>query len=549
MAIHRGAEQEFLDTGRPVAMGKNGAVTSPHYLATQAGQEVVKQGGHAVEGAIATNAVMGVVYPHMAGIGGDLFSLVWDAKEQEVKAMNGSGKSGQNVTREAFTQRELDSIPDRGPLAANTVPGTVEAWWQMHQRYGRLEWKTLFATAIHYAAEGFPVTEKLSRFIHDKQALLQKFTETADTFLPDGEPLNTGEVLTQPNLAWSLQQIAEDGPDAFYKGEIAKKVVDSLKKHHGLLTLEDFARHESTWEEPISTGYKGYQVYELKPNTQGVATLMMLNLLKQHDLKEIGDHTPDYYHLMAEAAKLSFSYRDQWVTDPEFLEVPVNQLLSDSHTNKMAGQFSMEKAFPVEEMGELPELGQNRDTTFMAVTDHEGNSVSLIQSVYHEFGSGLIPEGCGFLLQNRGSFFSLDPEHPNTLEPNKRTFHTIIPALATKDGKPFMLFGTMGGEGQPQTQCALFTRVVDFGYNIQQAIEAPRWLYGRTWGEDSSSLKLEGRIPDALAAALGDRGHEVERTEDYSQQMGHAQAIVIDPNRKTYEAGADPRGDGLALSW
>ncbi|MFA9557825.1 gamma-glutamyltransferase [Evansella sp. AB-rgal1] len=549
MTFNKGGFYGFYETGRPVVEGKNGAVTSPHYLATQAGKEILEKGGHAVEGAIAINTVLCVVYPHMAGLGGDLFSLVWDKSDKQVKAINGSGRSGATVTRDIYHDRGLEKIPERGPLAANTVPGTVSAWWELHQQYGKLPWETLFARAIQYAVEGFPVSEKFSRFVHEKKDLLCKFPETKRTFLPDGYPIRSGEILYQPNLAWSLKQIAEGGCSAFYEGEIADKVISSLQSYEGLLTKEDFMKHETTWEEPLSTTYKGFQVHELKPNTQGIATLMMLNILDKYDLSSIGDHTPDYYHLMVEAAKVSFRYRDEWVTDKASLDIPYRNLLSDEHTKKMDEFISMDRAFPIDELEELPNVFGGTDTTFMSAVDKEGNSVSLIQSIYHEFGSGLMPEGCGFLLQNRGSFFSLDPDHPNTLEPNKRTFHTIIPAMATKDNKPFMLFGSMGGEGQPQTQCALFTRVVDFGYNIQQAIEAPRWLYGRTWGESSSSLKLETRIPDYIGTVLTDRGHEVELAESFSQQMGHAQGIVIDQEKGTYSAGADPRGDGIALSW
>ncbi|SES42670.1 gamma-glutamyltransferase [Salipaludibacillus aurantiacus] len=549
MKEQNGICYDFLETGRPVMQGTNGAVTSPHYLATQAGKDVLKKGGHAVEGAIAINSVLCVVYPHMAGLGGDLFALVSDKSGHGVKAFNGSGRSGSEVTRDIFEERGLDSIPDRGTLAANTVPGTVDAWWELHQQYGRLSWDTLFEQAIQYAEEGFPVSEKFSRFVHEKQDLLKQYPETAKVFLPDNTPLKTGDILKQPDLAWAFNQIAQNGREAFYEGEIAKKVIDSLRKNDGLLNEEDFKAHQTTVEEPLSSEYRGYTVHQLKPNTQGIGTLMMLNILEEYDLQKIGDQTPGYYHLMAEAAKIAFTYRDQWVTDPEFLSVPMEDMLSARQTQTMNEQITMDKAFPVEDLEELPEMKTNRDTTFMSVVDGEGNAVSLIQSIFHEFGSGFIPEGCGFLLQNRGSFFSLDKDHPNTLEPGKRTFHTIIPAMATKDGKPFMLFGSMGGEGQPQTQCALFTRVVDFGYNIQQAIEAPRWLFGRTWGEASSSLKLEARISDSIIQTLKDRGHEVEYAENYSQQMGHAQGIVIDPETNVYYAGADPRGDGIALSW
>ncbi|WLV25594.1 gamma-glutamyltransferase [Aciduricibacillus chroicocephali] len=547
--MKRGTEYGYLRTGRPVAKGMHGAIASPHYLATQAGKNILMDGGHAVEAAIACNVTLCVVYPHMAGLGGDLFALVWDKNEQEVKAIDGSGRSGVYVTKQAYADRGLDEIPSRGPLAANTVPGTVDAWWKLHQRYGRLKWEQLFATAINYAKKGFPVSGKFSRYIESKQEVLEENANCAKVFLKDSVPLQDSDVLVQPDLAWSLEQIAKNGRDAFYEGEIADKIVASMEKHGGLLTKEDLEKHSSTWEEPISTTYRGYEVYEVKPNTQGIAALMMLNMIEQYDLTEIGDGTPDYFHLMAEAAKLNYHYRDKWIASPLYKDIPYNELLSKDFSKKIASHYSWEEAFDTDNLEKLPTIATNKDTTFTCVTDEAGNSISLIQSIYHEFGSAFMPDGCGFLLENRGASFSLDDEHPNTLRPDTRPFHTLIPGMVMKNEKPYMLLGTMGGEGQPQTQCAMITRVIDFGYNIQQAIEAPRWLYGRMWGSESRTLKLENRISDPIIAMLGQRGHDIDRVSDYSQTMGHAQGIVINQETGVYSAGADPRGDGLALSW
>lgn len=549
MARQIGKNYSFLETGRPVAEGKNGAVTSPHYLATQAGKKILDQDGHAVEAAIAVNSVLCVVIPHMAGLGGDLFALTWDWNEKEVKAMHGSGKSGSKVTREIYQQKELDEIPERGPLAANTIPGTVDAWWELHQQYGKLEWKTLFEDAIHYAREGFPITEKFSHFIHEKEELLKEYEITQNIFFKNDDPLEAGDVLYQSNLAWSFEQIAAHGRDAFYQGKIADKVVASMEKHGGLLVKEDFTDHSLEWEKPLSTNYRGYDIYQVKPNTQGIAVLMMLNMLEKTDMTAISDGTPDYYHLLAETAKLKFRFRDEWVTDIESIDLPYDELLSKSFSSEVYENFSWDEVYPIEELEELPEVDEGKDTAYLSVVDEEGNCISLIQSIFHEFGSGFMPEGCGFFLQNRGSHFSLDNDHPNSLEPNKRTFHTIIPGMVLMDGKPFMLFGAMGGEGQPQTQCAMLTRIIDFDYNMQQAIEAPRWLYGRTWGEKTSTLKLEGRVPKEITNDLRKRGHKVEIVEDFSQTMGHAQGIIIDQHRGVYSAGADPRGDGIALAW
>ncbi|WP_280632280.1 gamma-glutamyltransferase family protein [Jeotgalibacillus proteolyticus] len=340
MTLNKGGSFEFLQTGRPAAKGKNGAVSSPHYLATQAGQEIIKKGGHAVEGAIAVNAVLCVVYPHMAGLGGDLFSLIWDQKDKDVTALNGSGRSGSEALRSFYHEKGYDTIPSRGPLSANTVPGTVDAWWTMHQRYGKLKWEELFETAIHYAEKGFPVSEKFSRFIHEKQEVIEQYPSTKSVFLPNGQPLKTGEVLIQRDLAWSLKLIAAEGRKAFYEGDIAKKLVQSLQESEGLLTEDDLKNHESNWEKPLSTDYRGYQVYEVQPNTQGIATLMMLNILRQKDITALGDNTPGYYHLLTEAAKLSFYYRDQWVTDPDFKNIPMEELLSEEQSASILSKIS-----------------------------------------------------------------------------------------------------------------------------------------------------------------------------------------------------------------
>lgn len=545
----RGEAYGYLRTGRPVTEGLNGAVASPHYLATQAGKEILQKGGHAVEAAIATNAVLCVVYPHMAGLGGDLFALVWDSSEQDIIALNGSGRAGSNVTREAYFDRDLDEIPMRGPLAANTVPGTVSAWNKLHKRYGKLQWKTLFQSAIHYAENGFVVTKKLSRFAFDKRKVIAQNENCAKVFLPDGDPIQAGDILVQNDLAWSLQQIAEKGKTVFYEGELADKIIKSMEKHDGLLTKEDMSNHHSTWESPIQTNYRGYDVFELKPNTQGIAALMILNMVEQYDLSNIGDGTPEYYHLMAEAAKLNYRYRDKWIASPNYKDIPYENLLSKAFSRSIAEHFSWDEAIDMTELEELPRIPTNRDTTFTCAVDQYGNSVSLIQSIYHEFGSGFMIDDCGFIMQNRGASFSLDKNHPNTLRPGVRTFHTLIPAMILKDGKPFMMLGTMGGEGQPQTHSALITRVIDFGYDIQQAIESPRWLFGKRWGNDSNTLKLEGRIEDPVMIQLDRYGHKIEIVEHYSQVMGHAQGILIDEKTGVYSAGADPRGDGLGLSW
>jgi gamma-glutamyltranspeptidase len=533
-------------TGRPVTMGANGMVTSPHYLASAAGFNMLQRGGSAVDAIIATNAVLSVVYPHMSGLGGDLFAQVWEPGDGQVRALNGSGRAGEKATPDLYQEKGWDEIEPRGPLAAITVPGAVHAWWELHQKYGKLDWKDLFETAISYASNGYALTPKFRDFILQYADMLSEFEDTANVYLPNGSALPAGGLLHQPDLAKSMQLVADKGIEVFYRGELGERIVGGLQQAGGILTEDDFATHASDWVEPLHATYRDYEVYQLPPNTQGIATLMLLNLIETMDLPSMGEGTADYYHLMAEAVKLSFADRDRWVTDPDAIDIPYNELLSKDYARQRAGKIDMQKARQDEQI----RAGHDRgDTVYLCAHDSSGMAVSLIQSVYFEFGSGYMAPGTGILLQNRGSFFSLDSSDPNVLAPRKRTFHTIIPAMALKGGRPILLFGTMGGEGQPQTQAAMLTRMVDFGFNVQEAIEAPRWLYGRTWGDESKSLKLEGRVPDGITTELVRRGHDVELVEHYSHTMGHAQAIWIDQEQGILQGGADPRGEGAAIGW
>lgn len=549
--LRQGAEQAFMQTGRPAVMGRTGAVASPHYLASQAGLWMLEKGGHAVDATIAMNAVLCVVYPHMAGMGGDVFAQVWDPTRGEVDALNGSGRSGFEVTRDKYSGKS--EIPMRGVLGAITVPGCVDGWKQLHDRYGKLDWAYLFEPAITYAREGFPISQKFADYIADYADLMREYPEMGRTLMPGGENPRMGRVLQQPDLASSLKAVAEGGAEEFYRGDLAKRIVSSIQGAGGFLTERDFAEHRSDWVQPARTTYKGLEITELPPNTQGLSPLMILNLIEQWDLAAIGDNTADYYHLMAEATKVAFADSQAFITDPEFAEIPVDRLLSKEYAQERAELITMQKAtneadIPSMRERQMASSAMGGDTTYFCAVDGQGALCSQIQSVYHEFGSAFMAEGTGILMQNRGAFFKLDPEHPNTLEPGKRTFHTIIPALALKDGAPYMAFGTMGGEGQPQTQAAILTRVHDFGYTVQQAIEAPRWLYGRTWGEESKTMKVESRIPHDVQHELARRGHDMEPLEAYSQKMGHAQAIrLLDDG--VLEAGADPRGDGAAMAW
>lgn len=518
-------------------------VSTPHYLASAAGNSILEQGGSAVDAIISANAVLCVVYNHMCGLGGDLFAQVWDPKIGKVEALNASGRAGSEAVPEFYRSKGYTQIDARGPLAAITVPGAVDGWWQLHQRYGKLPWQALFQHAIDHA-NGFPLSEKFADFIARYRSMLELHEGSASLYLPSKQPLPPGRVLRQPELGRSLTLIAEKGVDVFYRGELAEKLIRGLRDAGGILNKDDFAEHISDWVEPLRTEYRGYEVTQLPPNTQGIAALMILNILENYNMAEIGEGTADYYHIMTEAVKLAFADRDRWVTDPSHLDIPVNKLLSKGYAREQMKRIDMDSALNEDVLEAKQGDG---DTVYLCAVDGEGQVVSLIQSIYYEFGSAFIVPETGITMQNRGSFFSLDSEHVNVLAPRKRTFHTIIPAMALRDGKPVLAFGTMGGEGQPQTQAALLTRMIDYGMNVQEAIEAPRWLYGRTWGNVSRTLKLEGRIADGIADELVRRGHAVDMMQNWSQILGHAQAIWIDHEQGVLHGGADPRGDGLAI--
>ncbi len=527
---------------RPVAESSSGMVACPHYLASEAGLEMLRRGGSAVDAAIATNAALGVVYPHMTGLGGDAFWLIYDAQSKQVLGLNGSGRAGQQVTRKAYTNKGLSAIPQRGPLAANTVPGGVDSWWQAHQRFGCLPWAELLQPGINLAEQGFPISHSQRYWTKENATPLMAYSGGNNPFLPSGELPEAKGIFKNLALAAALRTLAAGGVDEFYRGKIAQEIVAYLQSHGGLLTEEDFASHTCTWVEPISTSYRGYRVYEMPPNCQGFTVLQMLNLLEPFDLQQLGHGTADYYHLLVEATKLSFADRDRWLSDPEYVEIPLAELVSKDYGDRRRARINMALA-------QTYQAGiVGGDTTYSAFVDADGNAVSLIQSLYFDFGSAVVSPKLGFPLQNRGSFFSLEPGHINTLEPGKRTFHTLMPGLVTNQGGSlYLVFGTMGGEGQPQTQMAMLTRVLDFDFDPQTAIDLPRWLWGRTWGEETTGLTLEGRIAESVCAELQKRGHEIKPAPDWTEKMGHAHMIQIDPQSGWLRGGSDPRSDGAAI--
>jgi oxamate amidohydrolase len=543
-------------TGRPPTRASRGMISTSHYLASASGLKTLQRGGSAVDAAIAANAVLCVAYPHMAGLGGDGFWLVHDPEQGGVRALNASGPAARLATRDYYREKgHTDEIPSRGPLAALTVPGAVDGWREMHERHGKLEWAALFEDAVHYARDGLAVSRSLASWTFQDVPVFREHPSTARVFLDEGRPRREGERLVQRDLADSFERLARDGARrGFYEGETAERICAALAPQGSPLRPEDFAAFRADWVEPISTTYRGYTAYEFPPNTQGFAALQILNLIEGYDVAGWGDGTVEYYHHLAEAVKLAFADRDAWLTDPKFVDIPLDRLLSKEYADERRERIDSHHAMEMMEVepgaaftGSGARRSADGDTVYFCCVDESGLAVSVIQSIYHDFGSAEIGGDTGIILQNRGSFFSLDDEHPNRLEPGKRTFHTLIPAMLFQGDEPYLVYGTMGGEGQPQTHAALVTRLVDFGYDVQQAIEAPRWLMGRTWGTESRDLSLEGRIPDEVARSLELRGQPIKMLPDWDDNMGHAQAIRIDRDHGFLEGGADPRGDGAAL--
>ena len=519
-------------------VGTKSMVVSPHYLASQAGNTILKNGGNAFDAAVAVSACLAVVYPHMTGLGGDSFWLTYSKRDKKLRAYNGSGRSGLKVTRDKFSGR--DSIPFRGIESVITVPGMVGSWDAVLKEYGNLTLAQVLEPAIEYANSGFPVS--LDQYINTAKnvEVLRQDPDTAAIFLPLDQVPKENERFMQRNLAKTLIELANKGRDDFYLGDLAQKIVFGLQEKGGWLTLEDFATHHGSWVEPLSTSYRDYTIYQVPPNSQGFVGLMALNILENFDFASIAHGSYEYYHLLVEALKRSFQDRNKFLADPDFATIPLEKLLSKTYAKEMADSIRFDQAMPVN----THPVGS--DTAHAAVVDEEGNAVSFIQSLYFEFGSGIVAGDTGIIMQNRGSFFSLDPNHVNRLEPKKRTFHTLMPAMAFKDGLPSILYGTQGGEGQSQTQTLILTRMIDFAMNPQQAISEPRFVWGRTWGEATDELKMEGRISREVMNKLESAGHLVKRVNEMAGVMGHANAIRIDEQGFLHGA-VDPRSDGSAV--
>lgn len=521
-------------------IGSDTMVVSPHYLASAAGARILEQGGNAFDAAVAVSACLAVVYPHMTSIGGDSFWLTYHEDEKAVRGYNASGRAGYGASLQAYA--DLSEIPRRGIRSIVTVPGMVDGWHAVHSEYGRLAWGDVLAPAIHYAEHGFPMTQDQFSNAAQHAATLAETPETAAIYLPGGKPAAAGERFKQLEMARTLKRIAEHGRDEFYKGKTAKEIACFMARHGGLLTQDDLADHQGEWVEPVTGSYRGHTLHQMPPNSQGFSGIMALHILENFDLSSIEHGSYEYYQLCVEAIKLSFRDRNAYLTDPRFATIPLDWLLSKGYAAELASAIRLDQAAAAS----AEPLGS--DTAYAAVVDREGNAVSFIQSLYFEFGSAVVAGSTGVLLQNRGSFFSLDPSHINRLQPSKRTFHTLMPAMACVNGKPSILYGTQGGEGQPQTQTAIFTRMVDYGMDPQQAINEPRWVWGRTWGEPTQELKIEGRVSDETLRKLSEAGHTVRKVNDFDGIMGHACAIRRD-DHGFLQGGVDPRSDGGAIGW
>jgi len=526
---------------RSMAISQNGIVAAESPLAAQAGVRILESGGNAVDAAIATNAMMGVVSPMMNGIGGDLFAIVYDAKANKLYGLNASGWAPRGLTIEALHKQGLREMPQAG-VNTITVPGTVEGWQKLADKFGRKKLSDDLEAAIQTAKNGYPVTEWVAMYWAANTDYLRGDDEATKVYLPNDRTPKTGEVFRNPDLAWSLGQIAEHGRDAYYKGEIAKRVLEAIKRHGGVMTAEDLADYSAEWVEPLSTTYRDWTVYELPPNGQGLAALLMLNMMETFPLgqKEYGFGSAKALHALIEAKKLAYADLVKYIGDPRGQTLPVMTLLSKDRATERAKLIDPDRANCEVATGTLPGAG---DTTYLSVVDREGNMVSLIQSNYSEFGSGIVARGTGFALHNRGALFNLDSSSPNALAGRKRPLHTIIPAFAQK-GDTRVAFGIMGGWNQSQAHAQFIANLADYKMNIQAGLEAARFTK-RTF--EGCDLQMENRISQKVRDELTAKGHRIQVMGTYSSAMGGGQAVLRDFATGVNYGASDPRKDGAAI--
>lgn len=525
--------------GRSLVISQQGIVATSHALASQAGAQILARGGSAADAAIAANAVLGVVEPNMDGIGGDLFVLYWEAKTGKLHGLNASGPAPRALSPAYLASLGITAMPIAGAHAV-TVPGAVDGWAKMHQRFGKLAWDQLFGAAIAYADRGFPVTEAIEETWSAPIAVerLMTHAESVRVFLPDGAPPQVGQLFRNPDVAGCLRVLSEQGPRAYYEGAIAAAILRTLQSLGSRMTADDLASYSCEWVEPISIDYRGWRVYEIPPNGQGMAALEMLNIMETAPPEPGGPSTPNELHKRIEAMKLAYSDVYRYNADPRTNPVPVATLLSKEHARARAVLIDPRRANASVAPARIP----GSDTTYLTVVDREGNIASWIQSIYQSFGSGITVEGMGFPLQNRGGGFTLDPTHPNVLAGGKRPYHTIIPGFMER-GSQRIGFGIMGGPNQPLAHAQFVSNVVDYGMNMQEAMETARFTKLAPEGND---VIIESRVPAATRDALAAMGHEIVLGRDYTQQMGRGQAILRDLDTGINYAASDPRADGAA---
>lgn len=536
-------------TTRSEVHAVNGMAATSQPLATQIALDILRQGGSAVDAAIAANAALGLMEPTGCGIGGDLYAIVWDSEKGELTGLNASGRSPKSLTLDELRERGLEKIPAFGPLPVS-VPGAVDGWFELHERYGRLPMADVLAPAVRYAREGFPLSEVIAYYWARNAERLKEFPGFAEVFLPGGRAPAKGEIFRNPRLADTYETLGTEGRDAFYKGDMARAIADYMAEQGGFMTYEDLASHRSEWVTPVSTSYRGYDVWELPPNGQGIAALQMLNILEPYDLRALGHDSPEYLHLLVEAKKLAFEDRARFYADMDFADVPVERLISKAYADERRALIDPKRAAKAYPAGDS--ALESGDTIYLTVADADGNMISLIQSNYRGMGSGMTPGNLGFVLQDRGELFSLEPGQANVYEPGKRPFHTIIPAFVTRDGKPVMSFGVMGGAMQPQGHVQILVNMIDFGMNLQEAGDAPRLRHtgsSQPTGEqmtDGGVVALENGFSPETVRGLLQLGHEV-RTD--LGGYGGYQAIYRDHENGVYIGASESRKDGHAAGY
>ena len=530
---------------RSEVIATNGMAATSHPLATQTALDVLKDGGNAIDAAIAANAVLGLVEPTGCGIGGDLFAIVWIEEDKKLYGLNSSGPAPQDMTIEKLKAMGVDKIPPFGPLPV-TVPGAVAGWTALHKRFGNKSFEELFNNAIYYADNGFPITEVVGYYLRLSSDRYKDYPNFKDVWMPNGEALKKGDVFVNKDLANTYKQIAKSYGESFYKGDIALTISKFITEQGGFLSLDDLKSYEPEWINPVSSNYRGFDVWELPPNGQGIAALQILNILEQYDIANMGHNSAEYIHLFTEAKKLAYEDRAKYYADMSFADVPVKELISKEYALTRNKLINPKKAASIYDSG----IFEDGDTIYMTVADKDGNMVSLIQSNYRGMGSGMVPPNLGFMLQDRGEMFSLDPNHRNSLEGGKRPFHTIIPAFITKDDKPFISFGLMGGGMQPQGHAQIVVNIVDFQMNLQEAGDAPRIRHfgsSEPTGEtmlNGGFLSLESGINDQVRNELLKLGHNLK---DEKGGYGGYQAIM--KVNEVYYGASESRKDGHASGY